>query len=95
MNLTEAEQSLADRSENAVASLNKLHSEEINIIIADYTRQLATMGDEARGKGRQHELQIAEYERKIKLANNTVGDELAEKMLPMQEEHAKELRPIT
>ena len=94
-NLTETEQSLANRSENAVASLNKLHSEEINIIIADYTRQLATMGDEARGKGRQHELQIAEYERKIELANNTVGDELAEKMLPMQEEHAKELRPIT
>ena len=40
-NLTEAEQSLADRSENAVASLNKLQCEEINRIIADYKRQLA------------------------------------------------------
>ena len=93
-NLTEAEQSLADRSENAIASLNKLHSEETNRIIADYKRQLAAMDDEAREKGRQHELQIAEYKRKIELANNTVGDELAEKMLPMQEEHAKELRSI-
>ena len=52
------------------------------------------MDDEAREMGRQHELQIAEYKRKVELANNTVGDELAEKMLPMQEEHAKELRPI-
>ena len=93
-NLTEAEQSLADRSENTVASLNKLHSEEINQIIADYERQFAAMGDEAREKGRQHELQIAEYKRKVELANNTVGDELAEKMLPKQEEHTKELQSI-
>ena len=93
-NLTEAEQSLADRSENTVASLNKLHSDEINRIIADYKRQLAAMGDEARDRGRQHDLQIAEYKRKVELANKAVGDELAEKMLPMQEEHAKELRSI-
>ena len=32
--------------------------------------------------------------RKIELANNTVGDELAEKTLLMQEEHANELRSI-
>ena len=55
-NLTEAEQSLADRSGSAVASLNKLHREEINRIIADYKRQFAAMGDEARENGRQHEL---------------------------------------
>ena len=93
-NLTEAEQSLADRSENAVASLNKLRSEEINRIIADYKGQLAAMDDEAREKGRQRELQIAEYKRTVELANNAVGDELAEKTLPMQEERAKELRSM-
>ena len=47
-NLTETERSLANRSENAVASLNRLHSEEINNIVADYKRQLAAMDDEAR-----------------------------------------------
>ena len=93
-NLTEAEQSLADRSDNAVASLNKLHCEEINRIIADYERQFAAMDDEARGKGRQHEIHIAEYKRKVELANNAVGDELAGKILLMQEEHAKEPRSI-
>ena len=94
-NLRETEQSLADRSENAVASLNRLHSEEINKVAADYERQLAAMDDEAREKGRQHDLEVAEYKRKICLANNTVGDELAEKMLLMQEEHANELRPMS
>ena len=79
-NLIEAEQSLADRSENAVASLNKLHSEEVNRIIADYKRQLAAMDEEAGERGRQHEFQIAEYKRKVELANDTVGDEVAEKM---------------
>ena len=93
-NLIETEQSLADRSENAVASLNRLHSEEINKVVADYKRQLAAMDDEAREKGRQHDLQVAEYKRKVDLANHTVGDELAEKMLPMQEEHANALRSI-
>ena len=48
-NPTEAEQSLADRSENTVASLNKLHSQEINKIIADYKRQFAAMDQEKRG----------------------------------------------
>ena len=93
-NLTEAGQSLADRLGNAVASLNKLHSEEINRIIADYERQLTAMDGEARERGRQRELQIAEYKRKVELANNTVGDDLAEKTLLIQEEHAKELRSI-
>ena len=44
-NLTETKQSLADRTENAVASLNRLHSEEINKVVADYKRQLAAMDD--------------------------------------------------
>ena len=48
------------------------------------------MDDEARDRGRQHELQIAEYKRKVELANNTVGDEMAENMLLTQEEYAKE-----
>ena len=52
------------------------------------------MDDEAREKGRQHDLQIAEYKRKIDLAIHTVGDEMAEKMLLMQEEHENELRPM-
>ena len=52
------------------------------------------MDDEATDRGRQHELQIAEYKRKVELANNTVGDDLAEKTLLIQEEHAKELRSI-
>ena len=56
---------MADRSENAVASLNRLHSEELNNVAASYKRQLAVMGDDAREKGRQHDLQIAEYKRKI------------------------------
>ena len=93
-NLIETEQSLADRSENAVASLNKLHSEEISKVVADYKRQLAAMDDEAREKGRQHDLEVAECRRKVDLANNTVGDELAEKTLPMQEEHANALRSM-
>ena len=84
-NLTETEQSLADRSENAVASLSKLHSGEIFKVIADYKRQLVAMDENAREQGRQHDLQIAEYKRTVELANNTVGDELAEKMFPMQE----------
>ena len=92
--MTETEQSMADRSEKAVASLNRLHSEELSKVVADYKRQLAAMDDDAREKGRQHDLQVAEYKRKIDLASNTVGDELAEKMLPMQEEHANELRPM-
>ena len=51
-NLTEAEQSLAERSENTAASLNNLHSEEINRTFADYKRQLIVMDDEARdGEG--------------------------------------------
>ena len=90
-NLTETEQSLADRSENAVASLNRLHSEETNKVVADYKRQLAAMGDEAREKGRRHDLQVAEYKHKIDLANNAVGDEVVEKMLQTQEEHTTEL----
>ena len=94
MNLTEAEQSLADRSESAVASLNRLHSEEFDKVVADYKRQLAAMDDDAREKGRQHGLQVAEYKRKIDLANNAVGDGLAEKMSLMQEEHANELRSM-
>ena len=52
------------------------------------------MDDKAREKGRQHDLEVAEYKRKIDLANNTVGDELAEKMLLTQEEHANELRSM-
>ena len=56
---------MADRSENAVASLNRLHREELNNVAASYKRQLAVMGDDAREKGRQHDLQIAEYKRKI------------------------------
>ena len=63
-NLTETEQDLADRSENAVASLNKLHSEEISKVVADYKRQLAAMDDNAREQGRQHDLQVAEYKAK-------------------------------
>ena len=70
-NLTETEQSLADRSENTVASLNRLHSEGIDKIVANYKRQPAAMDDEAREKGRQHDLQIAGYKRKIELANNS------------------------
>ena len=93
-NPTETEQSMADRSENEIASLNRLRSEELNKVVADYKGQLAAMGDDAREKGRQHDLQVAERKRKIDLASNTVGDELAEKMLPMQEEHANELRPM-
>ena len=84
---------MADRSENAVASLNRLHS-ELNKVVVDYKRQLATMDDDAREKGRQHDLQVAEYKRKIDLANNTVDDELAEKMLLMHEEQASELRSM-
>ena len=64
-NLTETEQSLANRSENAVASLNRLHSEEINNIVAYYKRQLAAMHDEVREKSRQHDLQVAEYKAKL------------------------------
>ena len=45
--LIETEQSMADRSENAVASLNRLHSEELNKVVADYKRQLAAMEDDA------------------------------------------------
>ena len=71
MSLTEAEQSLADRSEKTVASLNNLHSEAINRTIADYKRQLTTMDDEAREKGRKHDLQIAEYKRKVGVASNS------------------------
>ena len=93
-NPTETEQSMADRSENAVASLSRLHSEELNKVVADYKRQLAAMDGDAREKGRQHGLQVADYKRKADLANNTVGDELAEKPLPMQEEHANELRSM-
>ena len=92
--LIETEQSMADRSENAVASLNRLHGEELNKVVADYKRQLAAMDGDAREKGRQHGLQVADYKRKADLANNTVGDELAEKPLPMQEEHANELRSM-
>ena len=55
-NLTETEQSLADRSENAVASLNKVHSEEISKVVADYKRQLAAMDEHAREQGRRHDL---------------------------------------
>ena len=44
--------------------------------------------------GRQHGLQVAEYKRKIEWANNTVGKELAEKVLLMREEHANELRSV-
>ena len=47
-NLIETEQSMADRSENAVASLSRLHSEELNKVVADYKRQLAAMDDDAR-----------------------------------------------
>ena len=47
-NLTETEQSLANSTENAAASLNRLHSEEINKVVADYKRQLAAMDGEAR-----------------------------------------------
>ena len=43
-------------------------------------------------KGRQHDLQVAEHKRNIGLASNTVGDELAEKMSQMQEEHTTELQ---
>ena len=39
-------------------------------------------------------MQVAEYKRKIDLANNTVGDDLAEKMLLMQKEHTIELRSM-
>ena len=83
-NLTETEQRMVDRSEIAVASLNRLPSEELNKVVADYKRQLAAMDGDAREKGRQHDLQVAEYKRKFDLANNTVGDGLAEKMLLMQ-----------
>ena len=71
-----------------------MHSEEINKVVADYKRQLDAMDDEAREKSRQHDLQVAEYKRKVELANNTVGDELAEKMLLTQEEHANALRSM-
>ena len=50
-NLSETEQSLADRSENAVASLNKLHSEGISKVAADYKRQLVVMNENAREQG--------------------------------------------
>ena len=70
-NSTETEQSMADRPENEVASLNRLHSEELNKVVADYKRQLAAMGDDAREKCRQHDLQVAEYKRKVDLANNS------------------------
>ena len=93
-NLTETEQHMADRSENAVTSPSRLHSEDLNKVVADCKRQLAAMGDDAREKGRQRDLQVAEYKRKLELANNTVGDELAEKMLLMQEEHANKLRSV-
>ena len=59
-NLTETEQSLADRSENTVASLTKLHSEEISKVVADCKRQLVAMDENAREQGRQRDLQIAE-----------------------------------
>ena len=91
---TETEQSLADRLENTIASLSKLHCEEISKVVADCQRQLAAMDNEARDRDRQHGLQVADCKRKIDLANHTVGDELAEKMLLMQEEHANELRPM-
>ena len=58
-NLIETEQVLADISENAVASLNKLNSEEISKVVADYKRQLAAMDGNAREQGRQHDLQVA------------------------------------
>ena len=73
-NLIETEQSLTDRSENAIASLNKLHSEEINKVFADCQRCDGAMVDDAREKGRQHDLQVAEYQRKVELASNTLGD---------------------
>ena len=93
-NLTETEQSLAGRSENTVASLNRLHSDELNKVVADDKEQLAAMDDDAREKCRQHDLQVAEYKHKIDLTSNAVGDDLAEKMLLMQEEHANVLRPM-
>ena len=93
-NPTEAEQCLTDRSENAVASLKRVHSEQINKVAADCKRQFASTGDDAREKGRQHDLQVAEYKRKVELANNTVGDELAESMLQMQVERVTELQSI-
>ena len=93
-NLTETEQGMADISKIAMASLNRLHSEGLNKVVAGYKGQLAAMDDDAREQGRQHDLQVAEYKRKAEVANNTVGDELAEKMLLMQEEHANELRPM-
>ena len=68
-NLNETEQSMADRWGNAVASPNRLHSEELNKVVADYKRHTY-------------------------FANNTVGDEVAEKMLFMQEEHASEFRSM-
>ena len=93
-NLTETEQSLAGRSENTVASLNRLHSDELNKVVADDKEQLAAMDDDAREKCRQHDLQVAEYKHKIDLTSNAVGDDLAEKMLLMQEEHANKLRSV-
>ena len=63
-NSIETEKSLADRPENAVASLNRLPSEELNKVVADYKRQLAAVDDDARDKGRQHDLQVAGYKRK-------------------------------
>ena len=93
-NVIETEQNMADRSENAIASLNRLHSEELNKVVADYKRKLTAKDDDAREKGRQHDLQVSEYKRKVELANNTVGDELDEKMSPMQKEHTNELRSM-
>ena len=52
------------------------------------------MGENAREQGRQRDLQIAEYKRKVELANNAVGDEVAEKMLFMQEAHANASRSM-
>ena len=93
-NLPETEHSLGYKSETAVASVNRLHSEELNKVVADYTRQLAAMDHGAREKGRQHDSQVAEYKRKVYLTNNTVGDELAEKRLLTQDERANELRSM-
>ena len=70
-NLTKTKQSMADRLENAVASLNRLHSEELNKVVADYKRQFAAMDDDAREKGRQYDLQVAEYKRKVDLASHS------------------------